>query len=284
MYFSYRLGNALIDLSEFEEARSHLEKASDLYKEMDDHTSLADCYYSLSLTYRGDANLDKALNLVRSATVLWDALGRDSAYIKGLSRTAILLFSKEEYFAAIEMNIRIINFIESMDLENIEENYGWSILRTVDCYMMIQDWDSALKWLDYAPIFGNESKHEGNNWFYSLKARTLYQLDRHEEAMGVADAALAQTKNDDANSNTAYLYEIKAKVSLEQNRPDKERHLAHAISLHLAFGETEKARELSTYFKPDFTPAQVTGILNQEAEKLSTVEETPSFGFSPPKN
>jgi tetratricopeptide (TPR) repeat protein len=285
-YFSYRLGNALIDLGEYQEARIHLERAKDLYQKVDDHSSLADCYFSLSLTYKDDTDLDESLELTRSATSLWDALGDNDSYIKGLQRISILLFSKAEYAQSIEVNRRIMDFCLSIENEPYMVNYGWALLRMVDCYQALQEWTIALESIESTDMFGNSSDHPGTIWFYSLKAKSLFALNRHEEAMGVADTALALTNNDEVSFYTAHLYEIKARVSLEQERPDKERHLAHAIALLLAFGETDTARELSEYFKPDFSPAKVDNILAEEGpdsvkgEDLKS-QQQPGFGFSP---
>jgi len=281
-YYSYRLGNALIDLGEYAEARSHLEKARELYKDVEDHVWLADCCYSLSLTYRGSDSVDTALELTRSAVSLWDALGRDVSYIKGLQRIAILLFSKDDFIGSIEINKRIMDFTSDQNEASGVESFGWALLRMIDCYEVLTEWEVALENIMSASMFGNESTHSGNIWFYSLKAKALYALDRHEEAMGVADTALAQIKNEEVDFNTAQLYEIKARVSLEQNRPDKERHLAHGIALLLAFGETDKARELSEYFKPDFTPPKSDNILVDEGTeniRNSNEDNPPSLGF-----
>ena len=282
-YFSYRLGNALIDLYEYEEARQHLDRARDLYQLADEHASLADCFYSLSLTYRGDDSLDTALELTRSATSLWDALGQDSSYIKGLTRTAILLFSKQEYFESIAVNQRIIDFINSFDEPETNENLGWALLRMIDCYQEIQNYEYSLELLEGTALFNADSQHSAKRWFYSLKAKALYVLGSHEEALGVAESALAQTSNDEVDFNTAYLYEVKARVSLEQNRPDKERHLAHAIALLLAFGKSAKATELSEYFKPDFSPPKSDNILTDEnTNEMGSrqIDYPPGFGFT----
>ena len=283
-YYSYRLGNSLIDLGEYDEARDHLIRARDLYQVADDHPSLADCFYSLSLTYRGDANLENALELTRSATSLWDALGHDSSYIKGLQRTAILLFSKNDFFGSIVVNQRIMDFIDSLNDDASAESHGWALLRMVDCYQAVENNEKALELLENSEVFGAESNHPGNVWSYSLKARSLYSIGLHEEAMGVADFALSQTNNEEVDINTAYLYEIKARVSLEQNRPDRERHLAHAIALLLAFGESDKATELSEYFKPDFSPPKSDNIIiDQSTSDLNSpmTENPPGFGFTP---
>jgi tetratricopeptide (TPR) repeat protein len=215
---------------------------------------------------------------------LWDALGKDTSYLKGLQRTAILLFSKQDFFTSIEVNQRIIDFIESGEDLLHAESLGWALLRMVDCYQEVQNYEYSIELLDSRETFGKESKHPGNTWFYSLKAKALYALGRHEEAMGVADTALSQTNNDEVDINTAFLYEVKARVSLEQNRPDRERHLAHAIALLLAFGESKKATELSDYFKPDFSPPKSDNILvdqNTSYNDEVQIENPPGFGFIP---
>jgi tetratricopeptide (TPR) repeat protein len=293
-YFSYRLGNALIDLEEYQEARTHLEVARDLYKEVEDHASLADCFFSLSLTYRGDSDLNAALEvqtaleLVRSATSLWDALGNDNSYIKGLQKISILLFTQENYHQSIEINKRIMDFCEGSDKPSHIDSYGWALLRAADCYQALGQNQVSLEMLEASPLFGKNSTHSGNVWFYSLKGKALFALDRHEESLGVAETALAGVRNDEVNYHIAHLYEIKARVSMEQDRPDKERHLAHSIALLLAFGETDKARELSEYFKPDFSPQKPDNILVEENAESAKDEhartaELPGFGFTPDK-
>ena len=276
-YYSYRLGNALIDKEEYDEARLHLQRAKNGYEENEDHASLADCLYSLCLTYRRDDEINFALENVRSAISLWDALGNDKSYIKGLEKLSILLFN-EDLDAAIEINQRLINFIATPDNDYEIGSYGWALLRLVDCLRLRDDFENGLSLLESTDLFGLNSTHSGNNWYYSLKSRMLYALGRHDEAMGVADTALSQTVDESVSSHTAYLYEIKARVSLEQNRPDKERHLAHAIALHLAFGETNLARDLSSYFKPKFSPAPRDLIMS---DNESLMQQIPSSGPMP---
>jgi len=285
-YYSYRLGNALIDLGEYREARGFLETARVLYQGVEDHSSAADCFFSLSLTYRGEENLDEALKLTRSAASLWDALGNNAAYMKGLQRIAILLFSKGLYMESIEVNRRIMSICKDSENESDIDRYGWALLRVADCYQAQNFWELALAELENTNLFALERKHAGKNWYYSLKAKSLFALDRHEEALGVAETALSGIDNDEVNSQIAHLYEIKARVSLEQNRHDKERHLAHAIALLLAFGETEKARELSEYFKPDFSPQKSDNILTDEPVDDLRMDRSksaplPGFGFAP---
>jgi tetratricopeptide (TPR) repeat protein len=268
-YFSYRLGNSLLDFAYHDEARTHLERARAGYQEIDDHGSVAECCFSLSLTYRGNDMLDHAIDLARTATSLWDATGNDTSYLRGLQRVAILLAAKEDYGSAIDNNNRIIDFISSKGGESYQIQLGWAQLRNATCYQNSYMWEFSLMKLEETKLFGPSSSHMGNTWYYSLKALALYELDRHEEALGVADTGLSLTGNDDVDEDTAVLYEIKARVSLEQDRPDKERHLAHAIALLLAFGKTEKARELSDYFKPDFSPQVRDSILSGDSVEQS---------------
>ena len=113
----------------------------------------------------------------------------------------------------------------------------------------------------------------------SLRARSLYALGMVEEALGVADSALAATEDDDVNLSTALLYEIKARVGLAQTRPDRERHLAHAIALLLAFGQVESATELAAHFKPSFDHAHPSSPDGAErlGESSGALAGTPGF-------
>jgi tetratricopeptide (TPR) repeat protein len=280
-YYCFKLGNALIDQGELLEAREHLERARVLYSEREDHAWVADCCYSISRTYRGPEGLDDALNLTRTAASLWDAIGYNRAYLSALQRIAILLYSKEEYYSSIENNRRIMEITK--DFTEHSENadaYGWALLRMVDCYRVLDEDQTSLDFMDSTDLFGPESTHGANLWFYSLKARALFSLNRHEEALGVADTGLSLTGNDDVSDWTASLYAVKAEVSMEQNRPDKERHLAHAIALLLAFDRPIQASKLSEYFKPDFSPKKQDNILTDETTDSSRGEERPGFGFT----
>ncbi len=281
-YHNFRLGNSLLDEQQWHEARNHLHTARALYANLDGFlASVADCDYSLSFTYRDDSEIENALNHARAATSLFDALGRDVSYIKGLARIAYLLFSAERYFDAIEINQRIIDSIGEPTSENSAFSAGWAELRIADTWIQLNRWDLVLEKLEESRHFGHSSTHPGRWWFAAMKARALYALDRHEEAMGVADAGLALTQDSDVSRHTAYLYEIKARVFLELGKPDRERHLAHAISLHLALGDTAIARELAEYFKPDFSPQIEESILNPVTDSGKKSEEPISFGFKP---
>jgi tetratricopeptide (TPR) repeat protein len=282
-YFSYRLGNSLLDSGFYDEARTHLERARRGYEEVEDHGSVAECCFSLSLTYKGEQNRQQAIDLARTAASLWDAIGNDASYLRGLQRVAILLAADEDYAGAVDNNRRIIDFINARSEEDFVIQLGWAQLRIASCYQLSEIWEFSLDKLDETKLFGPDSSHPGNTWYYSLRALALYKLDRHEEALGVADTGLSLTGNDDVDEDTAVLYEIKARVSLEQDRPDKERHLAHAIALLLAFGQTEKARELSDYFKPDFSPQKRDSILSGDSVEESRDvggEKLPAAGVS----
>ena len=275
-YANMRLGNILIDQEKLDEARLHLQIARSLYHEEDNLEALADCDMSISKTYLGYSFVEDALKFARSATSLWDALGQVSSYIRGLERQSILLFTGERYLEAADMDDRIISEIGETEDSHFLNMKIYAQLRKADDFVPLELWDSVLETLNSTNQFGQTSTHSGNLWFYALKARALYALNRHEEAMGIADSGLALTEESGVNNNTAYLYEIKARVSLEQNRPDKERHLAHAISLHLAFGDVDKARELSEYFKPNFTPQSKSGDVIITNERPAIVEESPN--------
>ena len=274
-YANFRLGLVLVDLGSFEEAREHLIVARDLYQKEDDLNWLADCDMTLSRTFVGYENVDTALRYARSATSLWDALGETNSYIRGLERQSILLFTGKMYLEAADLNQRIVNEIGETENPELLINKGWAQIRKADDYVDLGAWDLVWETLEGTDQFGQNSKHPANLWFYSLKARALYALNKHEEAMGIADSGLSLTEDHRVDLQTAFLYEIKARVSLEQNRPDKERHLAHAISLHLAFGEHEKARELSEYFKPNFTPLPKNGDVILTNERLGVPDEEP---------
>jgi tetratricopeptide (TPR) repeat protein len=146
--------------------------------------------------------LDHAIDLARTATSLWDATGNDTSYLRGLQRVAILLAAKEDYGSAIDNNNRIIDFISSKGDDSYQIQLGWAQLRNATCYQNSYMWEFSLMKLEETKLFGPASSHMGNTWYYSLKALALYELDRHEEALGVADTGLSLTGNDDVDEDT----------------------------------------------------------------------------------
>ncbi len=72
-----------------------------------------------------------------------------------------------------------------------------------------------------------------------------------QDAARIAGLALELTDEDEISYRTAEMYEIRARWLLDSGSGQGRQELAQAIAIHLAFGSTERARELSKYFMPE---------------------------------
>lgn len=271
-YQTHRLGAALIQAGDYARALGLLDDAEGAYQRLENLSALADCKVSIGRCLEWLDRVDDAVDAMQSASALWDALGEELEYLRAQAHVARLHYAQGLMRDAIRVNQRIVDASQGSDHPDIQAQGAWALLRLADDYLELESWDSVLATLDQDTYWTPDREAAGRLWMASMRARALFALGRPEEALGVADSALAATEDADVNGNTAFLYEIKARVCLAQMRPDRERILAHAIALHLAVGSNDIARELAEYFRPSFSHASSDGFgqfLDQKAPSAS---------------
>jgi hypothetical protein len=115
----------------------------------------------------------------------------------------------------------------------------------------LNDWNSVIEILDGLPDYPNfQPVLQIVIWSMSIRARALFEMGSFEDAYKVADDAIGETTEDLINWVTAYLYEVRGKILLFEEDRGGIQDLAHAIALHLANSEDDRARLLSEYFLP----------------------------------
>ena len=98
---------------------------------------------------------------------------------------------------------------------------------------------------------GDAPNRASRRWAFELAARALRDTVHLEDAARIAGLALELTDEDEISYRTAEMYEIRARWLLDSGSGQGRQELAQAIAIHLAFGSTERARELSKYFMPE---------------------------------
>jgi tetratricopeptide (TPR) repeat protein len=259
-YAKFRLAYGRGVLGDHEGALELLAEADTEYEGLGDLIDVARCRTAMARHHETIGRLGEALELARSASALWDGLGEDAEYLRNQAFVSRLYYGMHRYEDAIRVNDRIVRLAQHHDDAEMQSLGGWALLRMADDYLAMDEWDSVLEVLDQDGYWDGAPDLVGRLWKSTIAARALYALGREDEALAVAEAALAETDDDDVNSNTAYLYEIKARVGLRQERPDFERHIAHAIALHLAAGDDDRARDLADYFRPTFSHPPQGGV------------------------
>ena len=277
-YAQYRLAQARTQQGEEESALRLLEEAGAIYQQLGELADVAQCASATTRSLERLGRVVDAIDSARTASTLWDALGREYDYLRMQGFLSRLLYAQGQFNDAIRVNQRIIAASHGSANEDIQSQGGWALLRMADNHLALESWAQVLSVLDGDTYWTGSEETSGRLWMATMRARALFALGKSEEALGVADSALAATEDGDVNSNTAYLYEIKARVGLAQMRPDRERHLTHAIALHLAVGEDDVARDLADYFRPSFSHGAQVDFDELGGPKVSN---SPPVGYSP---
>jgi len=138
--------------------------------------------------------------------------------------------------------------------------YCWAKLSLANQYLDTDRFPEALALIDslngieFVPADWNLIRK------HTLRARALNSMNRTSEALAEVEAALSLTTDENLDSGTAYLYEIRGTHLLEAGKKAGERDIAHAIAIHLASGEDNRARDLAKVFIPTLDHEKDLGL------------------------
>ncbi|MBU6348255.1 MAG: tetratricopeptide repeat protein, partial [Actinomycetales bacterium] len=273
-YALRRLGDALVRVRKYEEAQDYLERAQEIYKTRNYHRTYAFMARDIAdnLAYMG--RIHDALAKFEQAQSLLDSLGEDHAVRQCKMRRSQLLHDHEDFQGAERLARQV--YVEVNSDENFkDESYKyWVGLHLADNLLELERYQDLLDLSTELDDSRAEPSARNLIWKKTLRARALYALDKDLEALAEAESALALTTDETINATTAYLYEIKAYLELNDGKKAGERDLAHAIAIHLAAGADNEARELADYFLPKLNPQEDLGLGMTSAEDSSAqIEE-----------
>lgn len=256
-YFEFRLGVALGQSGESEDARVHLLRSYDFNRTNGDVGGVASVSHNLAINFWNDEQYDTALEWIDRARAHASACGLLDTGARCDATKAVWLHRLGRYEEAFMVNQGLITFAP-------DRFRSWARLRSADNRREMGQAEAALAILDdddeQEDIAGEQlvlEQLEDDDvfsrrvWRNSIRVRCLTELDRHAEASVVADELLAHAKIHDGDPGSlATFYEVRAKAT-EATEPESSRtDRAHAIALYLAAGAVERAEELSTPFLP----------------------------------
>lgn len=246
-----RLAEVLRLRGDLDAALEQADLALQSFRSRDEFLGAARCERLRAEVFFDSGDLDKCLEALSDARVLFDAIGYDMDALRCEDRIAIARHSLGDYRKAARDNERLIH--KYLDLEDQHGGARWSVVRLLDNLVQGQMFQECLEAADKYEELWPETDvgaDSGYREFLGLYALALDHVGRTDEATEIAERVIAGTPAREANIATAYCYEVRGRSRLEQDEAGASQDLSHAIALHLVRGQTARARELSEYFLP----------------------------------
>lgn len=263
-YANRRVGNAYQKVQRFDDALHHLTKARKSYQEIDHLSYVAYCEREIAdALYMLDRDRE-ALSTLERAQSLFDSMGDDVWYRSCLIKRSQIHEYLGELGQAVRLYKQIVSSMESdKNFDNWNQHF-WAKLSLGNLYIQAQEYSTALEIIDSL----NETTFSPSEWNLvrkrTLRARVLSEMNRTEEALSEVEAALALTTDENLDGGTAFLYEIRGQHLLDNGKKSGERDIAHAIAIHLASGEDDRARDLAKVFMPKYNHEKDLGLGTSE--------------------
>ncbi|TXH41765.1 MAG: tetratricopeptide repeat protein [Actinobacteria bacterium] len=252
-YAMRRLAETHRRRGEYSAAIELAERARERYRDDDDLLGVAQSERVRAQTLLEVDEPEAALAVFTDARVLFDATGDDYGAFVCDARRSIVLHGLGRYEEAARLNRQLAQGLVSAG-SDLAVELGWTIARLADNLIVMGDGPACLAVVDE---WGPRLAAEGERLTAPLlalrasRARALDAVGEAEAAVAQAEEVLALTTSAEVSQGTAYCYELRARALLAAGDPSGEKELAHAIALHLADGDIDRARRLSQSFMPD---------------------------------
>lgn len=148
-YISVFIGNLYRSLGDVKKAFQFIDRATEIYTELNDTAGMANCYNTLGLVYERIEADDKAERYLKKALALNRLLGDQKNIAKNLNNLAMLEGNPDEKIAWAEEAIRI-NKLHGANW-SLAENYN----NLATQYFYKKDYKTALEWLKTSMIMAN---------------------------------------------------------------------------------------------------------------------------------
>jgi len=259
-YANRRIGNAYYKVRLYDDALHHLSKARAAYQKHEDLRFVAYCDREIADSLYMLDREREALTTLERAQSLFDSMGDDSWVRSCLIKRSQVHEYLNEYHLSERLWRQTITSMESDPNFDNGNRYFWAKLSLANQYVDTDRFMDALSLIDSL----NETGFAPADWNlirkHTLRARTLNAMNRVGEALAEVEAALSLTTDENLDAGTAYLYEIRGTHLLESGKKSGERDVAHAIAIHLASGEDNRARELAKVFIPKLNHEKDLGL------------------------
>ena len=273
-YALRRLGNSLSRIGRYEEALDYLTRSMNEYQSRNQHRTYAFVAKEIADNLGMNDQHQEALAQYERAQSLLDSLGEDHAVRHCKMRRSQLLHDHGDFSQAERLARQVYLDVVSNEEFDDQSYIYWVGLHLADNLLELEKFQALLDLTAELDESRAEPSPSNLVWKKTMRARALNALGHSQEALAEVEAALSLTTDEILNATTAYLYEIRAHIQLEQGKKSGERDLAHAIAIHLAAGSDDEARDLANYFMPKLNPEVDLGLGMTDAEtSAQRVEE-----------
>jgi tetratricopeptide (TPR) repeat protein len=276
-YANRRLGNALSSLGRHEEALTYLGTAREAYRSQNNLKFVAYVDREIADELSSLNRNEEALEVFVRAQSLFDAIGDDSnvRYCK-INRSQIY-HALGDMVQAERLASQVLIEVQGDPSFDDQKYIYWVQLHIADDLFEMGKYDKVIELTHEM----DDVKGQPDTWAKierrTIRARALFELNMHSEALAEVEATLSMLVETERNSSNAYLYEIRGRILLDQGNKSGERDFTHAIAIHLRAGRSEVAKELAEYFIPELPKGrdETIGAPNQDEEdKPAFIDET----------
>ncbi|NBO46362.1 MAG: hypothetical protein EBU85_05040 [Actinobacteria bacterium] len=249
-YAQRRYGKQLARLQRYDDALIHLNRARETYVAESYIADVAWIDRAIADALNSLDRDDEAMEVYERAQALYDGLGDDEQANLCRRQRAFLLDIHGRHADSERLYRQILALAATQeDLHRV----GWLFrvnLELCDLVLRRGEFDEVLELTGELPA-SPEDLNLGNRILrHVLRARAYFGRSEWDDALHEVEQGIALTTPAQLNDEAAYLFEIRALIGLERGVESAERDLAHAIALHLASGEDDRARELASHFMP----------------------------------
>jgi len=247
-------GCLLIQQDQFEESIEAIKKAILIENNLSAEYR-KDRFSSLLYRYLGQAHMclghnDDALKELKTAATYAKSASEPELYYRILEKQAITLFDENEVLEALALSEKCLLDYEEENLESFPSYiYVRFIIIASVCLEYLERWSDLLETLNKINIINDFLIPLGDVLHLDcLKAMSLWQLDRDEEALSLLNIILEEYNDNLPNENIAECFEMRGKIRLSNSTPDAISDIKMAIDLYNLVGSTSRAQFLGSEY------------------------------------
>lgn len=247
-------GILLIQEDQFEESIETIKKAILIENKLSVEYR-QDRFSSLLYRYLGQAHMclshnGEAINALNIAATYAKAANDSELFYRILEKQALILFDENNLLGSLELAQKCLIEYEDENLDSFPTYiYVRFIIIASDCLEFLERWSDLLETLmkitkvDDFLISLDDVIHLDR-----LKALSLWQLDKNDEALTLLNMILEESTDDHLNEDVAECFEMRGKIRFSNSVPGAISDIEMAINLYNSVGSSSRAQFLKSEF------------------------------------
>ena len=247
-------GCLLIQQDQFEESIEAIKKAILIENKLSAEYR-QDRFSSLLYRYLGQAHMClghnvEALKELKTAANYAKSANDSELFYRILEKQALTLFDENEVLESLALAQKCLLEYEEENLESFPSYiYVRFIIIASNCLEYLERWSDLLQTLNKINIIDDFLiSLDDVIYLDCLKAMSLWQLDKDEEALTLLNIILEGSTDDIPNENIAECFEMRGKIGLSNSTPDAISDIKMAINLYNLVGSTSRAQFLMSEY------------------------------------